>query len=199
VQEITARFSLEEGRERIRIKDVVRCSSGKSDGLAGVGVRRHTFEGGAEMAAEARFKTFEYAVDSKTLTEKTGELSAEGMPNIITSAPPEFKGEAGLWPPEQLFVSSYAACLLIRFLGYGKREGVEYESWSCRAVGRMVREEQGWVIDRIDAYARVEVRGPEMAKKADEVLTLADNRCPISNSMKSEVVLHREIVDISSG
>ena len=149
------------------------------------------------MAVEAKFKTFEYAVDSKTLTEKTGELVGEGMPEIVTSAPPEFKGEEGCWTPEHLFVSSYAACLLTRFLGFGKKEGLKYESFSCRAVGRMAREEQGWVIDRIDAHAKIEVRGADMAAKADQVLTSADERCPISNSMKTVVALDREIVDIS--
>ncbi len=150
------------------------------------------------MGPEARFKTFEYTVDSKTLTEKTGEVSVEGAPVVAISAPVEFKGEPGFWTPEQLFVGSYVACLLIRFLGFGKKEGLEYESFSCRAVGKMVREdERGWVINRIEAYAKIEVKSPEMAAKADEVLTAADNRCPIANSIKSEIVLQREITDIS--
>jgi len=149
------------------------------------------------VTPEARFRTFDYEVDSRVVTEKAGELAVEGVKPILTSPPVEFKGEPGCWTPEHLFVSSLVACVLVRFLGYGRKEGLEFEGYNCRAVGRMVRRDGGWIIDRIELKARVEVKGADMAKKADEVLSLAKNNCPIEKSMTSEVVLSREIVDVS--
>src|SRR5581483_8695907 len=47
---------------------------------------------------------------------RLGQVHANGLPAVTFSTPPEFKGEAGFWTPEHLFVASAEACLMATFL-----------------------------------------------------------------------------------
>ncbi|MGH9425673.1 MAG: OsmC family protein, partial [Terriglobia bacterium] len=65
---------------------------------------------------KVRFKSFTYKTGLKWVEEKSGMLSSSGKPSLKVASPPEFKGEAGVWTPEDLFVASVEICQMTTFL-----------------------------------------------------------------------------------
>jgi hypothetical protein len=58
-------------------------------------------------------------------------LSAMGRPNIVVGGPPEFRGGAGIWAPEELPVGSLNTYRMLTFLTLAHARGltpVGYES-----------------------------------------------------------------------
>ena len=63
-------------------------------------------------------------------------VRAAGKPDLEVSSPPEFKGEAGIWTPEDLFVGALNACILMTFVAFATQKGLEFASYECRAEGQ---------------------------------------------------------------
>src|SRR5260221_4060312 len=76
-------------------------------------------------------KSFRYKANTSWSCERRGTLAAAGRPDIVVGSPPEFKGEAGIWAPEELLVGSLNTCMMLTFLTLGQAQGlipVGYES-----------------------------------------------------------------------
>src|ERR1700724_3291741 len=76
-------------------------------------------------------KLFHYKAKTAWSSARRGLLSAAGRPNIVVGSPPEFKGEPGVWAPEELLVGSVNTCMMLTFLTLAQAKGltpVRYES-----------------------------------------------------------------------
>ena len=65
-------------------------------------------------------KTFRYETGLVWQWGRRAVVSAAGKPSIEVSSPPEFKGDPGMWTPEDLLVAAVNACVLQTFLAYAK-------------------------------------------------------------------------------
>jgi organic hydroperoxide reductase OsmC/OhrA len=48
--------------------------------------------------------------------DRRGRAFAPGKPEIDIGSPPEFRGEPGVWSPEELFVGALNGCLVLTFI-----------------------------------------------------------------------------------
>ena len=77
------------------------------------------------------YKSFRYKANTSWSSERRGTLAAAGRPDIVVGSPPEFKGDAGVWAPEELLVGSLNTCMMLMFLTLAQARGltpVDYES-----------------------------------------------------------------------
>ncbi|MBF0477801.1 MAG: OsmC family protein, partial [Deltaproteobacteria bacterium] len=97
--------------------------------------------------------------------------------------------------PEDLFVSSAAVCFMSSFLAMTKKVRANFYSFTCRANGKMelIDKETGFQFTRIDLYPSIIIGGEQDRDPVEKALKLAEQYCPISNSMKNDVVVNPEI------
>jgi hypothetical protein len=74
-----------------------------------------------EKVMEAKIKGHTYHTAVRWTGEKRGVSTANGKPPIDVATPPEFQGHEGIWSPEDLFVSSVNACVMMTFLAFAER------------------------------------------------------------------------------
>jgi peroxiredoxin-like protein len=135
-----------------------------------------------------------YETEVEWMGERRGDLRAPGLPTLEVAAPPEFKGHAGIWSPEHLYVASVNACFMITFLAVAELSKLELASFTCRARGRLEREEgRGYRITGIMLKPKLVLRHDRDAERAARILEKAEKNCLISNSINTAVGLEPEI------
>jgi organic hydroperoxide reductase OsmC/OhrA len=80
-----------------------------------------------------------YEVGLRWNDQRSGTLSAKGVPGHVTVAtPPPFpSGREGLWSPEHLFVAAINSCYMTTFLAIADNSKLTFKSFECNAkIGR---------------------------------------------------------------
>jgi len=67
------------------------------------------------MAAKT-YKSFRYNAKTTWSSGRRGTLSAGTKRDSIVGSPPEFKGAASNWSPEEMLVGSLNTCMMLTFL-----------------------------------------------------------------------------------
>jgi organic hydroperoxide reductase OsmC/OhrA len=132
-------------------------------------------------------KSFHYQTGVHWLRGRRGVLSASARPDIEVSSPPEFKGEPGLWTPEDLLVSAINGCLLMTFLAYAQREELDLIAFECAAEGFLEYSEGKYRITEVVLKPDLRVKSEEDVLLARDVLERAHRDCFISNSVRATV------------
>lgn len=139
------------------------------------------------MEPKAIYKTFWYETEVRWESNRKGQVSSMGMPGITISSPPEFKGEAGIWTPEHLFVTSVNACTMTTFLAYAQHRNLPLVSYESDAKGMAERIDGKYRFTKIELYPHIEVHSQEAVLQARQILDNAHRDCMISNSTNVEV------------
>lgn len=137
-----------------------------------------------------------YNVSLKWEETRKGVLSSPQLETKIQVAtPPEFdKGIPGIWSPEHLFTASVLSCFMTTFLAISEYSKLEYNDFECRAEGILEKVDGKFMISEINLFAILNISDIEKSKKSERVLEKSEAACLISNSIKSKVNLHSEIV-----
>jgi organic hydroperoxide reductase OsmC/OhrA len=125
---------------------------------------------------------------------KSGKLSVEGKPVIITGVPSDFDGEDKHHSPEDLFVASATVCFMNGFVEFTRKMHIEFKRFECKAVGLLEKVGRSFEITRIDMWAIVVIGQEKIRKKIERALELADKYCFIGNSMKCPIYHEDEIM-----
>ncbi len=135
--------------------------------------------------------TYFYETHTHWIEKRRGVLSSPGVPDLPFCTPPEFKGEAGFWTPEHLFVAAAESCLMATFLGIAENSGLRVVSYQSAATGRLERVEgSGLRFTEITIRPVVELETLGDREKAERVMAKAHKGCLVANSMA--VLLHVE-------
>jgi organic hydroperoxide reductase OsmC/OhrA len=140
------------------------------------------------------YKSFRYKANTSWSSARRGTLAAAGRANIIVGSPPEFKGEAGVWAPEELLVGSLNTCMMLTFLTLAQARGltpVEYES---EAEGLLENVEGKYRITEIAVRPRVVLANDAELELARKTMEGVEAQCFISNSVRSQVKLTPEFL-----
>ncbi len=114
---------------------------------------------------------------------RLGQVHANGLPAVTFSTPPEFKGEAGFWTPEHLFVASAEACLMATFLGIAENSHLPVVSYRSSARGKLESVAGlGLRFTEIAIFPEVEIEAAHR-QKAEQVMRKAETSCLIASSM----------------
>jgi organic hydroperoxide reductase OsmC/OhrA len=115
--------------------------------------------------------------------------------HIMVATPPDFAGGvAGLWSPEQLFLSALTSCMMATYLAIAGKRNLGVAGFECNAIGLVQLVEGHLEFTSIELFPKIFVEKPEDITLANEVLQKAYKHCIIANSIKTKLVHHGEVL-----
>ena len=145
------------------------------------------------MKAKTVYKAFWYESEVRWESSRRGKICSSGKPEVKISSPPEFKGEAGIWTPEDLFLSSVNACTMSTFLAYAQHKNLPLVAYESEAEGLVERVEGKYRFTKIVLNPHIDVESEEAIPQAREILDNAHRDCLITNSTTAEVEIFPQI------
>lgn len=145
------------------------------------------------MEAKKTYKSFHYRTSLAWQQGRKGTASAEGKPELQFSSPPEFKGDPGMWTPEDLLVTALNTCILETYLSFAERKGLGLVSYESSAEGLLEFTDGKYRFTEMALQLRIAVKTPEDVEKAKELIEVAHANCFISNSITAAVKISPEI------
>lgn len=146
----------------------------------------------ASGAGQVRPKTYTYRTTVAWAGGRAGQLDCDGKPGFRVASPPEFKGEAGVWSPEDLFVASVNICTMTTFLSFAERGKLTLRSYRSEAEGLLELVDGSFRFTRIVIRPRIQVPADQV-DQAKKVMHDAHAKCLVSNSMRCEVVVEADV------
>ena len=136
-----------------------------------------------------------YLVAASGAPDGTVAVSAAGLPEIVTAAPPEFDGPGGTWSPEALLTAAVADCFVLGFRAISRASKFEWLALECRVEGVLERvEKSGAHFTRFKTTARLTVPPGADEARARLLLEKAEHTCLVANSLRGERSLEVSIV-----
>ncbi|MGH9144407.1 MAG: OsmC family protein [Vicinamibacterales bacterium] len=120
---------------------------------------------------------------------RTATLSSEGKPPLWVSSPPEFKGEAGHWTPEDFFVASIEVCLMLTFVGLAEKRGLSFQSYESMAEGLLEWETPSYRFTRVEVAPVITLFDESSFALAREIVETAHRTCLVANSVRCQVIV----------
>jgi organic hydroperoxide reductase OsmC/OhrA len=141
-----------------------------------------------------RYKTFTYKTSTSWTEGKSGTLSAEGKPVLKITSPPEFRGEAGMWTPEDMFVGAVEVCHMATFMSFAAKKQIPIISYRSHANGVLEFVDGDYRFTRIVIFPTIVVASSTL--EADVHLTLreAQRHCLVTNSIASIVEVNPTLI-----
>jgi len=121
-------------------------------------------------------------------------LSAVGKPSIVVGSPPEFKGEPGVWAPEELLVGSLNTCMMLTFLTLAQRQGLTPVGYESEAEGLLDNVEGKYHITEVTIRPRVTLKSETELELARKNMESVEAHCFIANSINARITLTPEFV-----
>jgi organic hydroperoxide reductase OsmC/OhrA len=143
---------------------------------------------------KVRHKAFTYRTSTSWTGGNSGVLSADGKPALKISNPPEFRGEAGVWTPEDMFVASVEVCHMATFLSFASKRGVEILSYKSHANGVLEFVDGDYKFTRIVIFPTIVVSSAVPEKEVHGLLREAQKHCLVANSIASIVEISPTIM-----
>src|SRR5437899_7408225 len=122
------------------------------------------------MAAKT-YKSFRYKAKTTWSSGRRGTLAAGAKPDITVGSPPEFKGEATNWSPEELLVGSLNTCMMLTFLTLAQARGLTSVGYESEAEGLLENVDGKYRITEVAVRPRVVLASDaelELARKVME-------------------------------
>jgi organic hydroperoxide reductase OsmC/OhrA len=140
-----------------------------------------------------RYKSFSYAVGTTWSHDRQGVLASDGKPSFDVASPPEFKGVAGIWTPEDLFVAAIDACQMTTFLALAARSGVSLLSYSSKATGLLEFAEGGYQFTKVTLEPAIGVAAGTDIETVRRLVENAHAACLIGRSVRTVIDVAPEI------
>ncbi len=132
--------------------------------------------------------------------EHWGHLEMGNGPEYEFSAPPDARGYAGVFTPEDAYVAAANTCVMMMFIWATERFKIKLLSYECRTEGTKLIE-----LDRTEIFTRLHFRpvirvaacgdtAPTVEARVRRALQSAQKYSLVANSVKSEIVVDPEIV-----
>jgi organic hydroperoxide reductase OsmC/OhrA len=145
------------------------------------------------VTPKVKYKSFKYRTQLKRIENRTGILDSDGKPPIRFSSPPEFKGEAGLWTPEDLFVSAIDACTMTTFVAFAERESIPIVSYHSDAEGLLEFVDGKYRITHVIVRPKVVVGSADLVNGTRDLFKKTHDNCIVTNSINTTVVIEPDI------
>ena len=141
------------------------------------------------MEAKKAFKSFRYNNSLVWNNGRRGTTSAPGKPEMDVGSPPEFKGEPGVWSPEELLVGALNACLMLTFVSMAQSKGVQFAAYESAAEGLLENVDGRYRITEVGVRPSVVLKSQADLEAARTILNEVEKYCFISNSITAKVKL----------
>ncbi|WP_141688596.1 OsmC family protein [Bradyrhizobium paxllaeri] len=141
------------------------------------------------MPTGKTYKSFQYRNNLIWDTARRGRISAPGKPDIEIGSPPEFKGEAGVWAPEEMLVAALNACMMLTFVAFAQGKRLEFVAYESAAEGLLANVDGKYRIVEVNVRPIVVLRSETDIEAARTIMTEVKANCFISNSITADVIL----------
>ena len=134
-----------------------------------------------------KYKSFRYRNDLMWKSARRGVMSSLGKPELDVGSPPEFRGEPGVWTPEDMYVGALNACLMLTFLSFADRKDLGLVAYETTAEGLLEHVEGRYRITEVTVQSSVVVKSEVDLEAAREIMSKLEENCFISNSITARV------------
>jgi len=134
-----------------------------------------------------KYKSFRYRNDLMWKSARRGVMSSLGKPELDVGSPPEFRGEPGVWTPEDMYVGALNACLMLTFLSFADRKDLGLVAYETTAEGLLEHVEGRYRITEVTVQPSVVVKSEVDLEAAREIMSKLEENCFISNSITARV------------
>jgi len=136
---------------------------------------------------------YSYRVELDWRERRGGVVHAQGLPELVFSAPPEFGGIVGRWTPEHLLVAANASCFMASLLAVADAQKLSLAYFRLSSVARMERVPgEGYRITEIVLRPEIGVAEEDMPK-LEKVLAKAEKICIVGNALNVRVQVEPKI------
>ena len=149
---------------------------------------------GAAEQAKPRHRVFTYKTSTSWTEGKSGTLSAEGKPPLSVTSPPEFRGEPGMWTPEDMFVGTVEVCHMATFLAFASKKQIPIISYRSHANGVLEFVEGDYRFTRIVIFPTIVVSSSTSETDVHATLREAQRHCLVTNSIASIVEVNPTLI-----
>lgn len=143
---------------------------------------------------KTRYRTFTYKTATTWSEGRTGTLASDGKPSLRFSAPPEFKGEAGLWTPEHMFVACVETCHMATFIAFAAKRNLPIVSYRSHANGVLEYVDGDYRFTRIVIFPTIVISSASAEEDVQSTLRDAEKHCLVTNSIASIVEVNPTII-----
>lgn len=141
------------------------------------------------MTTRKTYKSFQYRNNLVWSTGRRGRTSAPGKPDIEIGSPPEFKGDPGVWAPEEMLVAALNACMMLTFVSFAQSKGLEFVAYESAAEGLLANVDGKYRIVEVDVRPTLALRSHADVAVARTIMAEVKENCFISNSITADVKL----------
>ena len=140
-------------------------------------------------------KKFLFQTQLNRLENKRGIISAQDVRDTIRVALPQaFGGKGDEWSPEHLFLGSISSCFFTTYLVFADKLQFDVSHFECQAIGQIEIVEGRYEFTTVNIYPKIYITDEASRQKAMTALEKAQRYCLISNSIKSKIIYHGEVL-----
>ncbi len=136
----------------------------------------------------------QYVVQGRAQADGLVTLSGEKLQPLPSAAPAQFGGPGTEWSPEDLLVAAVADCFILSFRAIAAASKFTFNELTVTVDGTLDRVEREMLFTEFKIHARLSVAADVDAGRAQRLLEKAEQTCLVTNSLKSKVHLHAEIL-----
>lgn|SRR3990167_5243137 len=130
--------------------------------------------------------TKSYATYSREFT-----IHSEGKTELVCSADKIFRGDGGLYNPEDLFLSTIASCHMLWYLHLCADSGIQVISYTDTPTANLhINEDGSGQFTEVTLHPLVEIQDKELMAKAQHLHEAAHEKCFIARSVNFPVKVH---------
>jgi len=141
------------------------------------------------MEPRKTYKTYHFKNAISFSTARRGVMTNDSHAAVDIGSPPEFKGSADVWCPEELLIGAANTCLMLTFLAYAQHRRLEVAACKSDAEGTVENLDGKYRVTRIAVKPRIALRQESDIPLAEELLKSAKEGCFISNSVRAMIEL----------
>ena len=146
------------------------------------------------MDAKRMYRSFHYKAITRWASERRGSVSAVGKPTIVVGSPPEFRGDADHWAPEELLIGSLNTCMMLTFLTLAQTRRLTPVGYESEAEGLLENVAGKYQITSVEVRPCVTVRSEADVEPARQAMENVEAHCFMANSIRARVTVTPEFV-----
>lgn len=139
------------------------------------------------------YKTFTYNTSLMWAGDRAGMLYSPGKPEFRVASPPEFKGEEGIWTPEDMFVAAVETCTMTTFLAFAFNKKLPLQAYESSAEGKLEFVDGGYRFTEVLVKPVITLHSEDAVDEAHRIMHAAHEKCLIANSVHAKVEVEPEI------
>jgi len=143
---------------------------------------------------KSKHKSFMFKTNTAWSEGKSGTLASENKPVLEISSPSEFRGESGVWTPEDMFVGAVEVCHMATFLSFAAKKQLPIRSYASHANGVLEYVDGDYRFTRIVIFPTIVVQSSASEAEVHATLREAQKHCLVANSIASIVEVNPTLI-----